>query len=82
MSRAARAVRSDPPRSSRDVRTTLDSIADEILAQLENVLALGDRQGMATVIISGDAPMASARDAHGWSTRIVEASRIVDPRKR
>lgn len=68
-------------RAPRDVRLTLDPIADEILARLENVLAhTGDPTG-ATVIIAGDSPLGSARDGHGLSTRIVQASRVAPTRR-
>lgn len=81
MSRPARSIVAESLRAPRDVRLTLDPIADEILARLENVLAhTGDPAG-ATVIIAGDSPLGSARDAHGLSTRIVQASRVPPTRR-
>lgn len=81
--RAARVTPSDARRSPPELRATLDAIADEILERLEGVMAKRERErhGGATVIISGDAPVGSRRDAHGWATRIADVASIVDPRR-
>ena len=68
--RSARVTSPDARRSVPELRATLDAIADEILARLEGVMAERQRHGAATVIISGEAPVGSRRDAHGWSTRV------------
>jgi hypothetical protein len=76
MTLAARTTRPQAPRPVGEVRRTLDSIADEILARLEDVLARPDRPADSTVIVSGDAPLSSARDTRGWSTRIEDIANL------
>lgn len=76
MTFAARTTRPDSPRPAGEVRRTLDSIADEILARLEDVLARPERPADSTVIVSGDAPLSSARDTRGWSTRIEDIANV------